>query len=155
MPICSSLTRQGVPCKNGQNCHLHCDDTVSCSICLNPARKTRGVKDLKCGHRFHKKCINDWLRTGSDTCPMCRKPIDESKFKVSIIIENTEERVTNTWPLPAFSVTALLNGLGMEDFQFGTSEIHMDIDTNEDMRTVLRDLGIRISNLDTLVLDTE
>jgi hypothetical protein len=87
---------------------------------------------------------------------MCRKPIDESKYKVSITIENTEEGVTNTWPLPTFSVTSLLGGLGFDfDDFFRMSEIQMNIETDEDMELFMRDLGIRISNLDTLVFDAE
>ncbi len=155
MSFCKSVTKQGKPCKNGLNCHLHCNETETCSICLNPARKTRGVKDLRCGHRFHKKCINEWSAKGGGTCPMCRKPIDESKFKVSITIENTEEGVTNTWPLPTFSVSALLGGLGIDEFNFGMTEILMNIETDDDMEAFLRDLGVRVSDLDTLILNTE
>jgi hypothetical protein len=92
---------------------------------------------------------------GGGTCPMCRKPIDESKFKVSITIENTEQSVTNTWPLPTFSVSSLLNGLGFDDFSFGTSEIRMNIETNDDMELFMRDLGIRISDFDSLIFNTE
>ena len=141
--------------KKSINCHLHCNETETCSICLNPARKTRGIKDLRCGHRFHKKCINEWAVKGAGTCPMCRKPIDESKFKVSITIENTEQSTINTWPLPAFSVTSLLSGLGFEDFNIGMSEIRMNIETNDDMNLFMRDLGRRISDLDSLIFDTE
>jgi hypothetical protein len=155
MSVCTSITKQGKPCKNGLNCHLHNNETESCSICLNPARKTRGVKDLRCGHRFHKKCINEWVEKGGNTCPMCRKSIDETKFKVSIRIENTEHNVTNTWPLPSFSISALMNGLNMEEFHFGTSEIRMNLDTSEDFELFIRDLGIRITDLDALIFDTE
>jgi hypothetical protein len=155
MSFCEFVTKQGKPCKNGSNCHLHCNETETCSICLNPARKTRGVKDLRCGHRFHKKCINGWASKGGDTCPMCRKPLDESKFRVSVTIENTERNTTNTWPLPSFSITTLLEGLGLEDFTFGTSEIRMNLENDHDMESFMNELGIRIANFDTLILDTE
>jgi len=156
MAFCNSPTRQGHPCKNGKNCHVHCQEIESCSICLNPARKTRGVKDLRCGHRFHNKCIGAWVEKGGNTCPMCRKAIDESKFKVSIMIENTEQSISNTWPLPNFSITTFLQNLGLDDFNFGTpSEFQMNLETDDDMQDFIRDLGISISNLDTLVLDAE
>jgi hypothetical protein len=29
------------------------------------------VKDLKCKHDFHVKCISDWLSI-NNTCPLCR-----------------------------------------------------------------------------------
>jgi hypothetical protein len=29
----------------------------------------------RCGHRFHGRCMNQWLRLGvRPTCPMCRNP---------------------------------------------------------------------------------
>ena len=157
MSFCETLTRQGQPCKNGATCHVHTNETVACSICLNPARKTRGVKDLRCGHRFHKKCINEWSLKGGNTCPMCRKAIDESKYKVSITIENTEHRLANTWPLPNFSISSLLSGLGVgiDDFNFEMSEINMNIDSTNDMDVLMSDLGIRIPDLDSFVFDTE
>ena len=156
MSFCNSMTDQGKPCKNGLKCHLHSNEIESCSICLNPARKTRGVKDLKCGHRFHKKCINDWMEKGGNTCPMCRHNIDVSKFKVSIKIENTEQQITNTWPLSHLSISALLNGLGLEDLNLNfDTEIRMNLENNNDMELFIRDLGIRIADLDSLVLNTE
>lgn len=155
MSFCNSVTSQGKPCKNGPNCHLHCNEPESCSICLNPARKTRGVKDLRCGHRFHKKCINEWSNRGGNTCPMCRKTIDESKYKVSIIIENTEQNTSNMWDMPNFSVSSFLDTLGVEDFSVGSYEIRMDVDNRLDMAALMRDLGVRIADLDSFVFDTE
>lgn len=87
---------------------------------------------------------------------MCRKAIDESKFKVSIMIENTEQSISNTWPLPNFSITTFLQNLGLDDFNFETpSEFRMNLETDDDMEVFMRDLGISISDLDTLILDTE
>ena len=41
-----------------------------CSICLDDIQ-TINCKTLKCGHKFHKLCIDDWL-SRSKTCPYCR-----------------------------------------------------------------------------------
>jgi hypothetical protein len=72
------------------------------------------------------------------------------------MIENTEQSISNTWPLPNFSITTFLQGLGLEDFNFGeTSEFQMELENDHDMQVFMRDLGIRISNLDALILDTE
>ena len=155
MSLCNSVTSQGTPCKNGRNCHLHCNEPESCSICLNPARKTRGVKDLRCGHRFHKKCIDEWSVRGGNTCPMCRKTMDESKYRVSITIENTDRNASNTWELPDFSVASLFGGLGLDEFNFRESEIRMDVDSRRDIEILMRDLGIRIADLDSFIFDTE
>ena len=153
--FCNFTTGQGKPCKNGPNCHLHASETVTCSICLNPARKTRGVKDLTCGHRFHKRCIDEWCQR-SESCPMCRTAIPKSKYKVSITIENTEQSVSNTLPIDETAAAFLLYSLRMvEDYDFGTTVFNMDIDSDRDMEIFIRDLGIGIANLDSLVFHTE
>jgi hypothetical protein len=71
------------------------------------------------------------------------------------MIENTERNTSNTWELPNFSVSSLLSGLGLDEFNFRESEIRMDIDSQRDMETLMRDLGIRISDLDSFIFDTE
>lgn len=41
-----------------------------CAICID--RIERGEQQsLKCGHYFHKKCIDEWL-TQKNECPICR-----------------------------------------------------------------------------------
>jgi len=42
----------------------------NCIICLEEPKKK--CCQLKCGHIFHKRCINKWFRTSS-SCPICRK----------------------------------------------------------------------------------
>jgi hypothetical protein len=96
------------------------------------------------------------MEKGGNTCPMCRHNIDVSKFKVSIKIENTEQQITNTWPLSHLSISALLNGLGLEDLNLNfDTEIRMNLENNTDMELFMRDLGIRVADLDSLVLNTE
>jgi len=78
-------------CEYHLNCYLiiqnetHCmkcgdkinkteEDYEDCSICLEKL-KTGTVK-TKCGHKFHKDCINSWVQMGvglnCDKCPNCR-----------------------------------------------------------------------------------
>lgn len=45
------------------------DDT--CSICLENYNEKDLCRVLDCGHVFHQKCCDDWLKT-KDTCPYCR-----------------------------------------------------------------------------------
>lgn len=47
----------------------NCDD--ECTICLDSYVVNEGVRDLKCNHRFHKRCIDKWFKK-SITCPVCR-----------------------------------------------------------------------------------
>jgi hypothetical protein len=59
---------------------------MECSICLDEfeqipqtenssllkGKKYKNAHELSCGHMFHKKCINNWLKNNSH-CPYCRK----------------------------------------------------------------------------------
>ena len=51
-----------------------------CSICLGEENLN---KTLSCGHQFHRKCIKEWAKKGSNTCPICRATIkNTSKYSV-------------------------------------------------------------------------
>ncbi|KAI4373106.1 hypothetical protein MLD38_011268 [Melastoma candidum] len=44
----------------------------SCSICLTDYREGDSLRQLPdCGHTFHVKCVDPWLRA-HPTCPVCR-----------------------------------------------------------------------------------
>uniref|UniRef100_A0A8D8CBD4 E3 ubiquitin-protein ligase KCMF1 n=1 Tax=Culex pipiens TaxID=7175 RepID=A0A8D8CBD4_CULPI len=51
-----------------------------CSVCVEQI-STDDSKQLVCGHVFHGKCINLWLRNKS-TCPMCRKDVDCNRSRM-------------------------------------------------------------------------
>jgi len=57
-----------------------------CSICFNENKKYRNLT-CSCGHTFHKKCINKWLKT-ENTCPLCRKIINNNH-------QTTQQHTTN------------------------------------------------------------
>ena len=42
-----------------------------CDICLGNFKVKEGVRKLKCGHFFHKKCIDKWIKL-NPSCPLCR-----------------------------------------------------------------------------------
>jgi hypothetical protein len=49
---------------------------VDCSICLDENSKKKFVK-TKCGHHFHKRCIDMWIRKQLEehskaSCPLCK-----------------------------------------------------------------------------------
>ena len=50
----------------GENC--------DCSICLEEITKKSLIKQLKCLHIYHVKCIDDWLQIKS-RCPLCNAEI--------------------------------------------------------------------------------
>ncbi|KAG6395124.1 hypothetical protein SASPL_145716 [Salvia splendens] len=48
-----------------------------CSICLNDIRGGDCYRKLPdCGHSFHSRCIDVWLRSHS-TCPLCRAQLPQ------------------------------------------------------------------------------
>eukprot|EP00536_Pseudo-nitzschia_multiseries_P008060 jgi/Psemu1/19476/gm1.19476_g len=57
------------------------DDSYSsvqlcCPICIQDVRVGDGVcHSRSCSHLFHPGCIVDWLSTGSNLCPYCRRVI--------------------------------------------------------------------------------
>ena len=46
----------------------------SCAICLDDfeGSETKSECTLKCGHKFHSKCLCLWLLNLNATCPICR-----------------------------------------------------------------------------------
>jgi hypothetical protein len=48
-----------------------------CPICWQDFRRREMVTTLHCDekHIFHTSCIEEWIRKGHNTCPLCRLPI--------------------------------------------------------------------------------
>ncbi len=44
----------------------------TCSICLEQYVPGTYKRVLVCNHAFHKKCVDKWFKTSSNTCPICR-----------------------------------------------------------------------------------
>ena len=42
-----------------------------CTICQDVYKEREYSRKLKCGHMFHKKCIDRWLKQ-NPSCPICR-----------------------------------------------------------------------------------
>ena len=74
----SSSTKQQ-PGKGGNSAHRHEDNKDSCAICLDDLKTGQMVKALRCSHKFHEKCINNWLKQKL-LCPLCKEKIDLNNF---------------------------------------------------------------------------
>ena len=119
-----------------------------CPICLNPVRYTRASKKLECGHLFHCLCIDQWVSSGGDTCPMCRNQmsdIDVPKYRVTVRVENTET--------DNVIVDEIITEFLAEIFQ---GEINFEANSSEELHNIIRSLGfLRGIDLDSLILNAE
>ena len=135
--MCSHTTRTGTLCKNSKNCHLHSSDDT-CSICIGLVRKTRGTRSLPCGHLFHKHCIDRW-KVQCTTCPMCRKPFDVPKYRVTIIIENTSTNNSQTVTINSSNICEIFEQFDVSEAD--NTRLCFDIENARDLETLLEDFG--------------
>ena len=47
-------------------------ENFQCSICIDEFKDSELLKQLKCGHIFHKECLSQWL-LNMNNCPFCNK----------------------------------------------------------------------------------
>ncbi|KAI5304956.1 hypothetical protein KEM56_005620 [Ascosphaera pollenicola] len=61
----------GDPCALPKRIAVHGEQ---CLVCLSEYEPGEEIRRLpKCKHMFHQPCIDQWLTTGRNTCPMCRE----------------------------------------------------------------------------------
>ncbi|KAJ5739211.1 hypothetical protein N7533_011995 [Penicillium manginii] len=79
---------------------IQISDGERCLICLSDYEVAEEVRELnKCKHVFHRDCIDQWLTTGRNSCPLCRgQGVHETS--------NGDEPATSEQP-PAFPGTAI------------------------------------------------
>lgn len=58
--------------------HIRTDPEVEyqadeCAVCLEDMGENS--RTVSCGHMFHQKCIDEWMKTLNKTCPLCREKI--------------------------------------------------------------------------------
>ena len=78
--LCKEIYELGASLeKQGQN--------EECSICFEPLQlfSEKEISKLGCDHKFHKECIEDWMKTvvsknTNVTCPLCRIEFDASQI---------------------------------------------------------------------------
>lgn len=116
-----------------------------CAICLNDVRSTRTNPPIRCGHMFHSHCLEEWKNKGKNTCPLCRKVFDVSQFKVTVTVQNNYTATSNTVSLES---DAIFNIMDIFDMSF-------DVENTVDLDSLLADLGMSLSDLDSLILDAE
>ncbi|CAN8288800.1 unnamed protein product [Cochlearia groenlandica] len=51
------------------------EEDNECSVCLSRFEGDSEINKLKCGHLFHKTCLEKWIDYWNITCPLCRTPL--------------------------------------------------------------------------------
>lgn len=47
-------------------------ENFECSICIDEFKDNELLKQLKCGHIFHRECLGQWL-LNMNNCPICKR----------------------------------------------------------------------------------
>ncbi|XP_042017726.1 RING-H2 finger protein ATL56-like [Salvia splendens] len=82
-------------------------DCGECSICLVGFAEGGECCELDaCGHSFHRRCVETWLRGSIPTCPLCRAAV----FPEAEVEEAELEKEEKDWIEKKFAL-ALLNVL--------------------------------------------
>ncbi|KAK4628906.1 hypothetical protein CLAFUW4_08141 [Fulvia fulva] len=79
-----------------------------CLVCLcDFEAKEVARKLIKCHHLYHKECIDQWLTTGRNSCPLCREQgVDERKEETSTAEESPAEDRPSSPPVEAEAMAA-------------------------------------------------
>lgn len=117
----------------------------TCSICLNDVRPTRLTSAIRCGHLFHAKCLDAWKAKGKNTCPLCRKVFDVSKYKILVTIVNNYTDQSNVFQVGENSIFSILDAL----------DITFDMEDTLDVERLLSDFGLDASNFNPSVFYAE
>lgn len=46
-----------------------------CAVCLDHFETGQQVRLLACGHLYHRSCIDPWLQSSSNSCPLCKREV--------------------------------------------------------------------------------
>jgi len=70
------------------------EEDAKCAICLGDYEEEEQLRDLPCGHHFHKFCVDQWLMQKKH-CPLCLQNIETAKEfgQRSLSDPNLEKRV--------------------------------------------------------------
>ena len=71
--------------KKNEDIHIEMKNMTDSNIERKSSLSDNQISTLPCGHRFHVKCITEWMMRKKNICPMCREKIDVD------IPENNEE----------------------------------------------------------------
>lgn len=86
-PAASSSVSVGRPTQGQSQSQIHTqtlttakeeesdEDDGMCAICLEEFENGEQVRLLECSHMYHRTCIDPWLQSSSNCCPLCKRQI--------------------------------------------------------------------------------
>ena len=167
MAFCGAETPHGTECRSrvttvGDRCQWHRpidDPDPDCSVCME-YMTIRNFRELGCGHKFHKKCLQKWKLKGNRTCPLCREEFDEPQFKITVNIESLSNNFNSHSFDASNRVINILNSFRIEpnDLDGFSTELTMEAEDLDTFQGVLMRIGLELdrSDLDSLLTrDTE
>lgn len=90
-------------------------DQPTCMICLESIIDGDEIRNLKCSHCFHSKCVDIWLlgtlsdeTLNTSICPTCRKEAITNQSSPSISSDENENSQDIITPIPIFRPQTLL-----------------------------------------------
>lgn len=51
------------------------DEDPLCAVCLEEFETGQQVRRLACSHLYHRSCIDPWLQSSSNSCPLCKREV--------------------------------------------------------------------------------
>ena len=75
---------------NNNDIQIELQNISNDNIDKNSSITDNQISTLPCGHRYHVKCITEWMLRKKNICPMCREKID-----VDIPDNNEEDDLQN------------------------------------------------------------
>ncbi|WWC64556.1 uncharacterized protein I303_107167 [Kwoniella dejecticola CBS 10117] len=108
-----STSREHFPVENLPHPAIYLDDQKNtCGICQDTfvppqygkEQLAQWLIELKCGHVYHAKCIDEWLIKGSATCPFCQRsvrdvvdPSSAGGSQGSTLVNERRDSAFSTW----------------------------------------------------------
>ncbi|KRW99669.1 hypothetical protein PPERSA_03470 [Pseudocohnilembus persalinus] len=92
----SGISKQDLKSKMQSTFYKQSDNSKeedrTCLICQDDFQNLEKIRNLPCSHRFHEKCVDEWLSRNA-VCPICRKDIKSELEKQNIneIIEKNQK----------------------------------------------------------------
>ncbi|KAH7667346.1 Zinc finger RING/FYVE/PHD-type protein [Dioscorea alata] len=81
--------------EGGHDDQVDKEEQVVCVFCLCEVNEGDKIREIKCHHVFHLACLDKWLDSWGDTCPLCRVSLSTTMMKKKKIEDDDIERDEN------------------------------------------------------------